>query len=174
MTVREPVPFSLPDITDEEVDAAARVLRSGWITTGTECLALEHELAAYLDVSHVVAMSSCTAALETAYAYLGLPDGARVGIPTWTFVASALAPAKHGARPVLLDVEEDTLNLDPAALFAPPAALEAAIDRVLDEAGPEPGHVFNLGHGIEASTDPAQLARLVDHVHTRTAREVPA
>jgi uroporphyrinogen decarboxylase len=65
-------------------------------------------------------------------------------------------------------------NLDPAALFAPPVALEAAIDRVLDQAGPEPGHVFNLGHGIEASTDPAQLARLVDHVHARTAREVPA
>lgn len=65
-------------------------------------------------------------------------------------------------------------NLDPAALFAPPAALESAIDRVLEEAGPEPGHVFNLGHGIEASTDPAQVARLIDHVHARTAREVPA
>jgi uroporphyrinogen decarboxylase len=65
-------------------------------------------------------------------------------------------------------------NLDPAALFAPDAELRRMIDRVLEEAGPEPGHVFNLGHGIEATTDPAKLALLVDHVHQRTAREVTA
>ncbi|HLF56010.1 MAG TPA: uroporphyrinogen decarboxylase family protein, partial [Thermoanaerobaculia bacterium] len=64
-------------------------------------------------------------------------------------------------------------NLDPAALFAPEAALRAAIDRVLEEAGPEPGHVFNLGHGIESTTDPEKLALLVEHVHARTARGVP-
>jgi hypothetical protein len=60
-------------------------------------------------------------------------------------------------------------NLDPAALFAPAPELARQIDRVLEEAGPAPGHVFNLGHGIEANTDPAQVARLVDHVHERTA-----
>ena len=65
-------------------------------------------------------------------------------------------------------------NLDPAALFAPRAALAAAIDRVIEEVGPAPGHVFNLGHGIESTTDPDQLAFLVEHVHARTAREVPA
>ena len=61
-------------------------------------------------------------------------------------------------------------NLDPAALFAPEPALRAAIDRVLEEAGPAPGHVFNLGHGIESTTDPERLALLVDHVHARTQR----
>ncbi len=60
-------------------------------------------------------------------------------------------------------------NLDPAALFAPAAELERRIDRVLEEAGPAPGHIFNLGHGIERTTDPDQVARLVDHVHERTA-----
>jgi uroporphyrinogen decarboxylase len=45
---------------------------------------------------------------------------------------------------------------------------------VIEEAGPAPGHVFNLGHGIESTTDPDQLAFLVEHVHARTAREVPA
>jgi uroporphyrinogen decarboxylase len=60
-------------------------------------------------------------------------------------------------------------NLDPAALLAPPAELLRQADRVLDEAGPAPGHVFNLGHGIEPVTDPDQVARLVDHVHERTA-----
>ncbi len=56
-------------------------------------------------------------------------------------------------------------NLDPAALFAPKEELESQIQRVLDEAGPEPGHIFNLGHGIERTTDPDALAFLVDKVH---------
>jgi len=65
-------------------------------------------------------------------------------------------------------------NLDPAALMAPPAELLRQADRVLAEAGPAPGHVFNLGHGIEPQTDPDQVARLVDHVHARTAAEAGA
>jgi uroporphyrinogen decarboxylase len=61
-------------------------------------------------------------------------------------------------------------NLDPAALFAPEAELARQIDRVLEEAGDGPGHVFNLGHGIEAASDPAKVAFLIEHVHRRTAR----
>ncbi len=59
-------------------------------------------------------------------------------------------------------------NLDPAALFAPPHELERRIDNVLEEAGSEPGHIFNLGHGIGRLTDPDQVARLVDYVHQKT------
>jgi uroporphyrinogen decarboxylase len=59
-------------------------------------------------------------------------------------------------------------NLDPAALFAPAAELERQADLVLASAGGAPGHVFNLGHGIEPATDPDQVARLVEHVHRRT------
>jgi uroporphyrinogen decarboxylase len=61
-------------------------------------------------------------------------------------------------------------NLDPAALFAPPTELKRKIDQVLAEAGPGPGHVFNLGHGIERTTSPDAVALLVDYVHERTAR----
>jgi uroporphyrinogen decarboxylase len=61
-------------------------------------------------------------------------------------------------------------NLDPAALFGSSADLDASIDRVLVEAGPEPGHIFNLGHGIWPETDPSAVARLVERVHERTAR----
>lgn len=122
---RETIPFSLPEVTEADIEAVTRTLSSGWITTGSECSSLEDELAGYLDGDHVVAMSSCTAALETAYAYLRLPPGARVGVPTWTFVASALAPAKYGGFPVLLDVDADTLNLSVASL-------EAALDEGLD------------------------------------------
>jgi len=58
-------------------------------------------------------------------------------------------------------------NLDPAALFAPPAELERHADAVLAEAGSQPGHIFNLGHGIWPDTDPDAVARLVDYVHER-------
>jgi uroporphyrinogen decarboxylase len=58
-------------------------------------------------------------------------------------------------------------NLDPAALFAPPAELGRHADAVLDEAGTAPGHIFNLGHGIWPDTNPDAVARLVDHVHER-------
>lgn len=63
-------------------------------------------------------------------------------------------------------------NLDPAALFAPPAELDRAIDRVLAEAGPAPGHIFNLGHGVEPATDPGQVARMVERVHRQSAQGV--
>jgi len=61
-------------------------------------------------------------------------------------------------------------NLDPATLFAPPAALDAAVQRVLDDAAELPGHVFNLGHGVPPNADPGQLARVVDYVHENTVR----
>jgi uroporphyrinogen decarboxylase len=58
-------------------------------------------------------------------------------------------------------------NLDPAALFASPHELRRHVDAVLEEAGPAPGHIFNLGHGIWPDTDPDAVARLVDYVHER-------
>lgn len=61
-------------------------------------------------------------------------------------------------------------NLDPAALFAPAPELERLADRVLVEAGSAPGHIFNLGHGIEPATDPDQVARLVELVHGQSER----
>lgn len=61
-------------------------------------------------------------------------------------------------------------NLDPAALFASPEDLKRHVDVVLQEAGPSPGHVFNLGHGIWQETNPDAVARLVDYVHEASAR----
>ena len=122
------IEFSPPAISDDDVDAVVRTLRSGWLTSGDECAALEADLAELLHVPHAVALNSCTAAMETAFAHLRLPRGARVGVPTWTFAASALAPARLGATPVLLDIEADSLNLDPAALER---ALEDGLDALV-------------------------------------------
>ncbi len=63
-------------------------------------------------------------------------------------------------------------NLDPSALFASRDELGRQIDRVLAEAGPTPGHIFNLGHGIERTTDPDSVAFLVDRVHETSSREL--
>lgn len=61
-------------------------------------------------------------------------------------------------------------NLDPAVLFSTREAIEAKTDEVLDAAAGLEGHIFNLGHGVLPTTDPDALTRLVEHVHTRTAR----
>lgn len=113
-----PIDFAVPDIDEADVEAVGAVLRSRWLTTGAECDALEDELAARLGAEHVVGVASCTAALELAFAWLDLPPGSRVGVPVWTFVASALAPMRHGAVPVLLDVDPSTLNVSLASLDA--------------------------------------------------------
>lgn len=120
--------FAAPQITQDDMDAVAGVLRSGWLTTATESAGLEEDLSAYLGAEHVVAVSSCTAALEIALAHLRLPAGARVGVPAWTFVSTALAAAHNGLHPVLLDVEPGTLNLSPVALEG---ALEEGLDAVV-------------------------------------------
>ncbi len=64
-------------------------------------------------------------------------------------------------------------NLDPAALFAPRAELAAAADEVLAEGASAAAHIFNLGHGIHRTTDPDQVAFLVDHIHERFLQTVP-
>lgn len=113
-----PIPFAAPDVDATDHAAITRVLDSGWLTTGEECLRLEEELSRAVGGAHVVAVSSCTAALEIGLAFLDLPPGSRVGIPDWTFVSTALAAHRAGAVPVLLDVEPDTLNVAPAAVAA--------------------------------------------------------
>ncbi|HWJ63307.1 MAG TPA: DegT/DnrJ/EryC1/StrS family aminotransferase [Acidimicrobiales bacterium] len=130
-TERAPEPsvgFAVPHIIDADVEAVARVLRSGWLSTGSECHGLEADLAERVGAPHVIAMSSCTAALEIAVASLRLPPGARVAVPTWTFVASASSVVHAGAVPVLLDVEPDTLNISPDAVEA---AIAEGIDALM-------------------------------------------
>ncbi len=123
-----PLAFSTPFITEGDIEAVVAVMRSGWITTGNECRAFEAELADYLGGGEAVAVSSATTAEEICLAYLDLPPGARVGVPNWTFVSTALAAHRVGAVPVLLDVDRDTLNLSPESLEA---ALIEGLDAVV-------------------------------------------
>jgi dTDP-4-amino-4,6-dideoxygalactose transaminase len=159
------VALSKPDTGEAEAEAVLGVLRSGWLTTGGECAALERELEAYLDVPHVVAMSSCTAALETAVAFLGLPGGARIAVPTWTFVSTALCAVRHGVVPVLVDVDPDSLNMSTDALAA---AIAAGVDAVMlvHFAGvPVTKEVHDLcaGAGLPVVEDAAHALGASDH-----------
>lgn len=159
-----PILFALPEITDGDVDAVTRVLRSGWLTTGNECTALEAELSEYLGGTEVVAVSSCTAALDIALAHLDLPRGSRVGVPAWTFVSTALAAVHNGLQPVLLDVEPDTLNLSASALAAAADQLDAVIPvHFGGVAVAREVHEVAAGAGLAVVEDAAHALGTSDH-----------
>jgi len=106
-----PLPFALPDITDEEIRAVTAVLRSGWLTTGSEAKAFEAEFARAVGARHAVALNSCTAALHLGLEALAVGLGDEIITSTVTFTATAEVAEYLRARARFVDVERDTLNL---------------------------------------------------------------
>ncbi len=92
------------------------VLRSGWLTTGPKVHAFEDTFAKYIGAPHAIAVNSCTAALHLALDAIGLSEGDEVVVPTMTFAATAEVVRYFKARPVLVDCEPDTLNIDPTGI----------------------------------------------------------
>ena len=117
-TRSEYLPFCRPALGEEEISEVVDTLRSNWITTGPKTKRFEADFAAYLGSPGALALNSCTAALHTALATLGVGPGDEVITTPITFAASANVIEHVGARPVLVDVEPDTLNIDPAAIEA--------------------------------------------------------
>jgi dTDP-4-amino-4,6-dideoxygalactose transaminase len=113
-----PLGFQPPAIGDEEIAAVAETLRSGWLTTGPRAALLEERLAEYLEVPHVLAVSSGTAAMHLALLAVGVGPGDEVITSPITWPATANVIEHTGATPVFCDVREDDLNLD-AALLPP-------------------------------------------------------
>ncbi|HEX6702929.1 MAG TPA: DegT/DnrJ/EryC1/StrS family aminotransferase [Gaiellaceae bacterium] len=103
-----------PDVGAEEAAAVAEVLESGRLTMGPKVAEFEAGLAAACGVAHAVAVSSGTAALHLAVVALGVGPGDEVLVPAYTFPATANVVAQVGARPVLVDVDPATMNIDPA------------------------------------------------------------
>ena len=113
------IPFARPDITDAEIDAVARAMRSGWVTTGPETKAFEQEFSAYLGGGlHAIAVNSATAGLHLALEAIGIGPGDEVIAPTLTFTATVEVARYLGADAKLVDVDPVTLNIDPAAIEA--------------------------------------------------------
>jgi len=108
------IPLSKPYFDEREVEAAARVIRSGKVggggLVGRE---LEQEMAERFGVRHVLTTTSCTHAMEAALMACGVGRGDEVICPSFTFTTTATSIVQRGARPVFVDIEADTYNIDP-------------------------------------------------------------
>ena len=110
------LPFAPPSVGQDEIDEVVETLRSNWLTTGPKTRRFEHEMAARLGAPAALAVSSGTAALQVALAVHGVGPGDEIITTTMTFCATVHAIEQSGATPVLVDVDPDTLNIDPAAV----------------------------------------------------------
>jgi perosamine synthetase len=107
------LPFARPDIDDDEIREVTEALRSGWVTTGPKTNQLEQEFAAAVGAKHAIALNSCTAALHLSLEAAGVRAGDEVITTPYTFAASAEVIRYFDARPVLVDVDAETLNIRP-------------------------------------------------------------
>jgi len=113
--VRSFIPLARPDIGDEEVALVVETIKSGWLTTGPKVIEFETLLSKYLkfdDEIYTLGLNSCTSALFLALVALGIKEGDEVIVPTWTFAATAQVVEWVGAKVVLCDIEEESLNID--------------------------------------------------------------
>jgi len=110
--------FSPPLIEDEEIEEVIDTLKSDWITTGPKTKSFEEEFKNYFNAPAALALNSCTAALHTALAALKVGPGDEVITTPMTFCASINVIENIGAKPVLVDIEPDTLNISPDKIEA--------------------------------------------------------
>ncbi|MFI6443343.1 DegT/DnrJ/EryC1/StrS family aminotransferase [Kitasatospora sp. NPDC050543] len=105
------IPVMIPWLGEEEADAAADAVRSGWVAQGPRVAEFERAFAEHLGVPHAVAVSSCTTALHLALIGAGVRPGDEVVVPSFSFIATANAVTYLGATPVFADVDAATGNL---------------------------------------------------------------
>jgi perosamine synthetase len=112
------LPYGHQSVDESDIKALIDVLRSDWLTTGPTVEAFEDGVAAFVGSKNAVAVSNGTAALHAAIYALGIGVGDEVIVPSMTFAASANAVVFQGGSPVFVDVEPDTLLIDPAQVEA--------------------------------------------------------
>lgn len=110
------IPFSPPDITEEEISEVAAALRSGWITTGPRTKEFEKRIAAYCGTEQAVCLNSATACLELTLRLFGIGPGDEVVTSAYTYTASASVIAHVGAKIVLVDTAPGSYEMDYDAL----------------------------------------------------------
>jgi dTDP-4-amino-4,6-dideoxygalactose transaminase len=110
--------FGAPMLAEEDIEEVIDSLRSGWLGTGPKVARFERDFAAYQGADHVVALSSCTAALHLSLLAAGVKPGDEVITTPLTFCATVNAIIHAGAVPVLADVDPTTFNIDPDAVAA--------------------------------------------------------
>lgn len=108
------LPFALPDIGEEEINAVVNCMRSGWLTTGINAKKFESDFSEFLGDStlHSVSVNSASMGILLACEALGLKAGDEVIVPVYTFSATAMMPYHLGIIPVFVDIDSKTLNID--------------------------------------------------------------
>ncbi len=110
--MKHQIPFYQHDLGRPELDAIAEVLAGPILTTGDTVARFEREFAAYLDRKYALGVTSCTGAMHMSLLALGIGPGDEVITTPMTFIATATAIIETGAKPIFVDVEPDTGNID--------------------------------------------------------------
>jgi dTDP-4-amino-4,6-dideoxygalactose transaminase len=134
-TTRMSIPITKPFVGPEELAAVQRPLEAGWLVQGPYVKEFEDKFGAFVGAKHSIATTSCTTALHLCMAALGLRPGDEVIVPAFTWVATPNVVEYMGARPVFIDIDLATFNLDVVQL-------EAAITP--KTVGVIPVHLFGL------------------------------
>ncbi len=158
------LPFALPHITQAEIEEVTDTLRSGWLSTGPKTKRFEREFADAVGAPHAVALNSGTAALHLALKTLGIGAGDEVIVPVYTFTSSAAVVIHCGGRPVFVDVDPVTCNVDPARIEA--ALTERTRAIVVVHVGGLPAEM----DGIMAISRRHQVPVIEDAAHAFPAR----
>ena len=108
----EPIRFSPPDITQEEINEVIDTLKSGWITTGPKTKLFEKKIAEFCGTKRAVCLNSATAGLELILRILGVGNGDEVIVPAYTYTASASVIEHVGAKIVFIDNEKDSFEMN--------------------------------------------------------------
>ena len=116
------IPLSAPDISEEDIQAVTEVLRTSKLSMGPKLEEFEDALAKYVGASNAIAVNSGTSGLHLCVRALGIGEGDEVIVPSFAFIAVANVIRYEKAIPVFVDIEPETLNLDPSRI-------EAAITR---------------------------------------------
>ena len=106
------VPFSPPDISEEEIKGVVDTLQSGWITTGPKTKEFEKRIAAYCGTEGAVCLNSATACMEMTLRLFGIGPGDEVITTAYTYTATASSICHTGAKPVIVDTQKDSLEMD--------------------------------------------------------------
>jgi len=107
------LPFHKPSIEDEEISEVIDTLKSGWITTGPKTKLFEEKFRDYVGSKHAIAINSCTAGLHLSLVAAGVGQGDEVITTPYTFAATGEVIIEVRAKPIFVDVERDSLNIDP-------------------------------------------------------------
>ena len=156
--VRMQIPITKPYMDEAEAQAAAQAIRSGWIVQGPQVAAFERAVAERLRVAYAIATTNCTTALHLALLCCGVGPGDEVIVPSFSYIASANAVIHAGGKPVFVDIDPRTYNIDPTLieeLITPRTKAIMPVDQIGLAADLEPVLEIAERHGLQVIEDAA-------------------